>query len=1327
MGFADKIISSIKTIVDNENLQFDKTIQAIVLDNSDLNKKGELKVQYQDAVLKVYCPIEDVKKYPKKSNIYVTIPNNNMSEIKTVKGLVEKIGPIGVGGIEETFNTDYGIYSLSYEILDKPELNNIENNSFLTSYETNIFDDLTSIKKVFKQSEYIKISMRINCFLSNDVYVMGDYGLKLIFSNDDNEEKTIVFNTDYFSGNPYSLSNEMQTAIFKIPEGYELKEIKYFRNGFYTEKENYTSYIKITNFSFESVYQTKEIESDSATMYISTPQGACFANNNDTNTLTLTAVIKKNKVQVDNSELKCRWYKKGIETDEEEKNSPNAIDGWILLNKKEMSNTITLDIESLDGLSEREFLAVGYYEGVELNATTTIKIINDIQQYYLEQDGNTYTLKKKEESPLDTTIDKIVWYYSTDFGVSYRFGTYSKQNDTWIDSNYAHLLDEESERGLSITINANKIINAGKIVCEIFRTTSDNSNVNTDIPTRTLYANYNGQTNDSNYYLLNSEQVFLFSVNGKRYNIEESTTENQENEELYTSKYTMNAKPIKIMNLNPGDEVQWSYVDSNMEENPMYTVTSDLNDSVFSFQVTENYPSDSNNIYNYNLCATIKPYSSNEEIKLYTDLVFVKEGDNGTNGSGLYCRIIPNVSEKDKQKFLFPFATIYTNGNKTKLDFNFVPETAPANYDGTNTTPFKTQVWRKNSKVFDGWMVDNAVHESVRSLKWKCENTNSVLNINSETGTININNSYDKFVSNNIKVVINNDLQYVLPLICIYSQEENNKFDFSWNHAYCPQVQLYYYDENGEYIPYVLQGERDKPKVFDLRNIKLAVNDTPNILSEVNLQTKYPEYCRSFTIENNQYVYPSSRYYPIKNNNVLLLVKTDIRKNKENEDEEYDKYIVQIPLMCFVKSISENLPIDWSGEQAYLDIDNNYLIAEKVIAGIKNNDNTFSGTIIGKKDNDEIGINVYNGGRKTFSVDKSGKTIIGKNFQTTLAIDADNGLIEPTNGQGIKIDYINSKIDVKGIQFQQEQGVSPMLFNIPDNDKKSKTIFELTEDGILKLTELQFLQEDDKRKQWWLYKPTRDEQDNTYHLDNIFNDREEKTSIYADSNGRLATDFLYIGKGDNPGQSDIISNGWFGDKNSLGNGLKTFTIFGNGVFVSPDYGFIVSDGSSDTTYSFSAVKKSGEIVAKRGFYIADNLNLSSPHWKIDNDGIASSDSVYINNDKFYLKAGGGNTNYLAGRPDGSIIMNKLLVNNTISAGSYMSGNALGESEEEWCRMKNGDVRILKFVNGLYVGGTSGSESDLPVTTIQLKGVDNGQDVTISLEIQGGIIKNISFN
>ena len=91
-----------------------------------------------------------------------------------------------------------------------------------------------------------------------------------------------------------------------------------------------------------------------------------------------------------------------------------------------------------------------------------------------------------------------------------------------------------------------------------------------------------------------------------------------------------------------------------------------------------------------------------------TSLTFIKQGEIGTNGTDIVCKLIPNTVDESAMP-QYPICTY--NGTTTTL-----------NYTTPNSTDkwFKIQMWENGEKIFEGTQSGTRIDDSSTNveIKW---------------------------------------------------------------------------------------------------------------------------------------------------------------------------------------------------------------------------------------------------------------------------------------------------------------------------------------------------------------------------------------------------------------------------------------------------------------------------------------------------------------------------------------------------------------------------------------------------------------------------------
>ncbi len=326
--------------------------------------------------------------------------------------------------------------------------------------------------------------------------------------------------------------------------------------------------------------------------------------------------------------------------------------------------------------------------------------------------------------------------------------------------------------------------------------------------------------------------------------------------------------------------------------------------------------------------------------------------------------------------------------------------------------------------------------------------TNGARTAGSQSGNITVkvkvNNSYLK----NYYVII----KAVAQIEALGATKLTTFFPLSWssnlsdyNHFEGPDKVIYsaqgsnpfYYKSN-----FVLYNKLDK----EVSGItwSLEVYDT-----DLN---KVKKFYPSVLVNNNLYSLKVPSMY-IKDNYLCRLVGV---KNKN---------IIWIqPLYITQNAYNSPLLNSWDGNLS-IDEENGTVMAPMIGAGKKNNDNQFSGVLMGdvKKANNDIaltGLYGYQNGIQTFSLTEDGKAKFGASGSGQIQIDGKSGIIQSgnyviDNNTGMKIDLTDGKIDAYNFKLTS----SKITINSAED---AEDYFTIKGSGKIKTISYDFVMDGDK-------------------------------------------------------------------------------------------------------------------------------------------------------------------------------------------------------------------------------------------------------------------------
>ena len=443
----NQICDAISIIVDKRLSQanFDKTIQATIVAQGD-KTKGEYKVKYLDSSFYAYD--KSGKDYSVGTQVYVLVPENDLSKVKTILGTADKtkdIQPIVPEGNKFEYltnnlfiiptNTEFGIKSW--------ENRNKENKTYPPIYiynrdEENAdfkidTDGLSYIEKEGFGYFILKCNVRTN--LQKSQQSKGNYGIRVTLTADlkENQQNTELENSDstdnivtdqktkdinldfvldstMMVGNPYSLViPTAQIAGFNVGnyKNITITSISLFSENFddLTPEEKENNNIFFTDLSLQCANKISADNLNGNYLYISVPEGQ-YISNDGKESITLKAIFQSKGQIIDPdkySGLTYYWFKKNpliSVTDTEGKyckiNGINT-EGWECLNTydekdkifKAGGDTYTIDKNSFLS-NQQEYRCIALFDNLAYSKTKMV--YNKNPQYFISLTSDSGTI-----------------------------------------------------------------------------------------------------------------------------------------------------------------------------------------------------------------------------------------------------------------------------------------------------------------------------------------------------------------------------------------------------------------------------------------------------------------------------------------------------------------------------------------------------------------------------------------------------------------------------------------------------------------------------------------------------------------------------------------------------------------------------------------------------------------------------------------------------------------------------------------------------------------------------------------------------------------------
>lgn len=1036
-SYEETLCQAMQLIAENavKNAGYDKTIQATIISCED-KTTGCYKVQYQDNIFLAYSADTKVN-YTKGNLVYILIPNSNFDNNKTILGSVTKMGS---DYIDVTDEKD------QYEIIG----NNIcqQDKEFkLSTYETAVkvlYDAETSIDELglsefdageyLSSATYLMLTASIKTSIAASQRYLGNYGLLVEAEFKDNAgtdtivSKSYILDVNAMTGNPYKYIQISPQYNFYIANGANFKrftKISLFVKDFPEQKkseeilpEDYD--ITISNIG---IYAAKknEADSDGYSVSFSVPEGLYF-NEKQTNDKHITAIAKAKNIALtaESASMSYYWFiqDNSIELD--------SLDyclyggrGWKCLNQYNTlsDNPVTREwlpasaeyVLSLDNakLYDNQLKVVILYNDITLSNTISIKnytakhqvsIDSDTTQFYFDNGSTKLTCNV-------TNVEGLILTYHW---VKYE----SDGSSTIIDT-----------RTNTIQVNASDIVESARYECTVY--------YEDELYGTAAITLYNSLTMEGSYHIEieNSTQVFKYNEDG----VSPASSSLAQPQKL---------KDLKIILYdNLGNQIGDSVVSQCPIEWKVPTTNSMLNvanvNSDITVEKNEGYDLYKNNaslkmgiasIYNYNNT------NNNIEARLVyngirltasTNFIFIKEGEVGSNGTNIVCRIIPDTIDNN---YSFPVCIyfkdqhIYPNFNSISGD---IPKFKALLFENGEEITYDKVEWsfltNNYGRTSAGVKIEDPTFYSVDS-----------------TGKVSCRLTSDEEPANILqaKVTYNGNIYYAtLPLVTIelksnYNAVLSNGFYYA---EYNNSGNNAKYDSSIPFKFTVLDNDKDISLADDMTYTYGVVGSYYNNGSWVS--QKHLTLSAAKLDKNKKSVKPSLTYQDETLNNAVWCI---VKKNN------IDIIHFHIPVHFYLNRHGFANLNDWNGNGIELNSDGGYILIPQVGAGKKDANNRFTGLLMGEV--------------KESGTSKSEIGLFGfLNGLRTIFLDAETGTAEfgiPGGGQ-IRIDPSSNEAVIESGDFSTSKGTGMQINLSTPEIIFGSNKFHVDKNGILTAQDVQ--------------------------------------------------------------------------------------------------------------------------------------------------------------------------------------------------------------------------------------------------------------------------------
>lgn len=929
-NISEQLLTAIEVITEEavRDLKYDKTVQAEVYSIVNLDT-GEYKVKYMSNVFSAFASDLTVS-YKVGDIVYVNIPEGDFSSKKMINSKVS------------SSSLSYGqMISLANSIVEvSPSLDKLYNYDASAEYgvvagappdsalshtvifESNIDDYHGLFAQYAKQYELIRIQGSFLTAFHND-HIKGNYGLRLEFFTKNEDIISYSLDLSSFIGDPYSLSvYSPQSIIIKAQLGYltGIKSIslfeenfdydRYVKAGLVTDNQNTTiPNIFVKDMSIQFVQQ-QDLTDNLYYLQIGTPQGNSF-----TSTITsldlVGRLIYEGENILNDKTCKCAWYIRDLSvTTGSEAYDTNAGITW---RKLESTSFDRLNLKTADVGYQNEYkLVVIYNENVVISAEITIFNLTSTYSIELTQ------ITEGEQIQLQIS-DNLVgdWY------LQYPDGSYTQ---------FAYKANK-------VDVTDRLLYSFTRFYCAVYDTNKEKVIANLQ------HLITNAESEEDVTITYDGEDIFRYDANG------DITIEDSEKER--TLQVILTWKD----GVGTSYKVEWAGPDGEKISTSRYSP---------EYSMMENLWVDSNNILHYNLkqkyrmnfnnnSLTVKVITiDGQEYNFNKEILFIKDGDQGTNGTTYITTIRPFDSDTNlKLSGLNPL--IYRNGN------------------WQNSLNIKCYVYK------DGELINDQSNYTL-TYRW------TAIGVTLTDGATN----YQKMVNGSSVIIGSNPIgAYVKVEVSI-----NDKMNGQFYSIYCSYpVDVAYGFSNEEirqininsipsYIKYTASGINPSFYNNDISFLYKDIDYSDNIASLT------PHLLTLTERDELTYLKPASSF-TFEDNSIALL------KCIYNSS----MYLLH-PIMLYLDTYGNEAINGWDGTSLKLNEKDGYLYAPQIGAGEKDSYNRFTGVVMGKDSQQEkVGLYGYQNGTNTFGLMQDGKAFFGsKTGGGQILIDGEEATIQGGGG-----------------------------------------------------------------------------------------------------------------------------------------------------------------------------------------------------------------------------------------------------------------------------------------------------------------------------------------
>lgn len=1017
MGTTDDIQRTLLDAIENiastyvSRLEVDKTVKATVVKCQDATT-GAYNVRYNGGIMRAYVEDSDVS-YSPNTLVYVLVPRGDFSERKIIKGRVNtqdidfvlaasildgynRIGSNIVSLVDASLGGQSAGFALhSYRHQERVVLYDRADDS---NNKLNIDNETLAVDLLRSDALLLSAEIRTVNLQSKhpSAVVKGNYGIEVEFAfrnpdynpqldDPDNEYKKDIYalNTKDMVGNPFiipSFTEQFQIYPSENKENFAyINKITIFCENFedptVSERENEET-IWIKNIGIYAL-QTISDNSDGYRLSLSFPDGSYFKSSDpDTGKkLRVHASFTHNKVDNLSDSTQWYWFKKDPSIKIGDTNySSLAGAGWFWFNNENATNIFSTNIED-NKAYVNEYRVVGNYKGV-VQLRNDFSIVNDKQRrtititssrrnrFAFDSNGTVLEVTVISAENQDITNEyQFKWSSMTSNGTEEipesQFVKPVMQNDRII---YEPADSNDEDYGKYVKYMPPSIYSSVTVKCEVF-----GDNVYRGSASIILTNERSSFTNQFHIVIDNGNQVFQYNEDGISPAHEMYGPNAQIILPLSATLYDSSNMPVS------NAEIRWEIPADNtlLVTNSTAPITTGVNGrdvrvvqgDICNFSINNNYSARANN--NQIMCVMTV---DDKEYSQATSFFFTKVGENGSNGTDIFCSIGLRLTDGDASILSDPGYLHYVYIKNNTAYWHWKSEDGVIRDTNTAQIELRLTAYRNGVEID----ADNMLQTwTLQSKNFKIEKNSTAVPAYNYLAYVPAGVSSD-YSPNNL--IIKNEIK--IPI------DNNAQNGYTYNYAYYPFPVVQYTaskpdDYNVEFDPSrTLQEVRYNPDGYN----PLYASESGVVLATPALGT--PEWATTWSCsgganenestasfalgentsvgDNTNYPYtiviPHVFYNGEYTNNVVLC--SLFAKDGNTQTKIAD---IRVPIHMYLNRYMLKSLNAWDGNSVVVNEDDEYILAPQIGAGQKDSKNQFTGILMGsrvRRDGNSVQTNV---------------------------------------------------------------------------------------------------------------------------------------------------------------------------------------------------------------------------------------------------------------------------------------------------------------------------------------------------------------------------------